>query len=124
MYNISITNNYIYALFMDGGNKIIADPNGGKAELKDWGSHVLNVWGMGDINFIDLADKKLPQYTNPDIPWTESTWGGVVRYRGEDAYFRYEGQGQVNLVVDQVGSVTLHFPQGGMNVSLSELTVR
>jgi hypothetical protein len=123
MYDVSITNNYIYSLFQDGGNQIIAGPNGGKAVLKNWGSHVLNVWGMGDINFIDIADKKLPEYTNPKLPWTNSTWGGIVRYMGIEAYFRYEGQGAVELVLDQYGSVSLHFPQGGMQISLPDLTV-
>jgi|HubBroStandDraft_6_1064221.scaffolds.fasta_scaffold13289_2 hypothetical protein len=123
MYNLSITNNYIYSIFMDGGNQIIAGPNGGKAHLENWGSHALNIAWMGDLNFIDIADKKLSQYTNPKIPWTQSTWGGVVRYGGMEAYFRYEGQGQVDVVIDQFGSVKLHFPQGGMIIYLDELAV-
>jgi hypothetical protein len=123
MYNVSITNNYIYSIFMDGGNRVIAAPNGGKAQLDDWGSHSLNLAWMGDINFIDIGDQKLSAYTTPKLPWTNATWGGVIRYRGLDAYFRYEGQGQVDLVVDQLGSVTLHFPQGGMIISLDDLTV-
>jgi hypothetical protein len=123
MYNVSITNNYIYGLFLDGGNQVIAAPNGGKAQLSNWGSHALNLPWMGYVNFIDMAAQKLAGYTNPKIPWTNSTWGGLVRYRGLDAYFRYEGQGQVDVVVDQFGSVHLHFPQGGMIISLDDLTV-
>lgn len=123
MYDVSITNNYIYPLFLDGGNEVIAPPNGGKASLTNWGSHVVNVAGMGDINFMDLGDQKLDGYTNPKLPWTESTWGALVRYQGLDAYFRYEGQGQVALVVDRFGSASLRFEQGGMIVSLDDLTV-
>ena len=123
MYNVSVTNNYIYSLFLNGGNEVIAQPNGGKAQLTNWGSHAINVVGMGDINFIDLGDQKLSGYTNPELPWTEHTWGGLVRYQGLDAYFRYEGQGQVELVVDRFGAVSLHFEQGGMVVSLDDLTV-
>ena len=124
MFNVSLTNNYLYSIFLDGGNQIIAPPRGGTAQLKNWGSHVFNLPSMGDINFIDLGDQKLSAYTNPKIPWTNSTWGGLVRYRGLDAYFRYEGQGQVNVVVDQFGSVQLHFAQGGgMIISLDDLTV-
>ena len=122
MYNVSITNNYMYSLFMDGGNRIIAEPNGGKAHLTDWGNHALNVAWMGDINFIDLGRKKLDGYTNPKIPWTEATFGGLIRYRGLDAYFRYEERGQVDLILDHVGSVRLHFPQGGMIIHLDDLT--
>jgi hypothetical protein len=123
LYNVSVTNNYIYSLFLNGGNEVIAQPNGGKAQLTNWGSHAINVVGMGDINFIDLGDQKLSGYTNPELPWTEHTWGGLVRYQGLDAYFRYEGQGQVELVVDRFGAVSLHFEQGGMVVSLDDLTV-
>ena len=123
MYDVSITNNYIYPLFLDGGTQVLAPPNGGKAQLTKWGNHRVNVPGMGDINFIDLADYKLDGYTNPKIPWTESTWGGLVRYGGLDAYFRYEGGGQVELVVDRFGSANLHFAQGGMVISLDDLTV-
>ena len=123
MYDVSITNNYGYPLFLNGGNQIIAKPNGGKAQLTRWGSNAINVPWMGDINFIDLADQKLDSYTNPRISWTQSTWGGLVRYRGHDAYFRYEGGGQVELVVDRFGSVGLHFAQGGMIISLDDLTV-
>ena len=123
MYDVSITNNYFVGLFLDGGNQIIAEANGGKARLTNWGSHAVNVPRMGDINVIDLGDQKIDGYTNPKIPWTESTWGGVVRYQGLDAYFRYEGEGQVELVVDRFGSVSLHFEQGGLIVSLDDLTV-
>lgn len=122
MYDVSITNDYIYALLLDG--KFLVGPNGGTVQLKNWGSHVISVPGMGDLNFIDMGDKKLARYTTPDLPWTESTWGGLIRYRGVDAYFRYEGQGQVNVVLDQYADVQLTFPQGGMIVSLDDLTVK
>lgn len=123
MYSVSITNNYSHPLFMDGGNQIIAAGGGGTAKLDKWGSHALNVAWMGDINFMDLSDKKLSGYTNPKLPWTNATWGGLIRYRGLDAYFRYEGGGQVNLVIDPHGCVELSFPQGGMIIRLNDLTV-
>jgi hypothetical protein len=123
MFNVSIVNNYRLSIFLNGGNQVIANGGGGTGQVNNWGSNYLTVPGMGDINFIDMADTKLNQYTSPKIPWTNSTWGGLVRYRSEDAYFRYEGQGQINLVVDQFGSVQLSFPQGGMIVSLNELTI-
>ncbi len=124
MYTVSVINNYIYPLTLDGGSTSAVDANGGKAEFKDWGSHYLSVPGMGGINFIDMGDKKLEDYTNPELPWTEATWGGLIRYRNLDAYFRYEGGGKVDVVVDQFGSVTLHFGTGGgMIINLDDLTV-
>ncbi len=123
MYNILLTNNYIYSIFMDGGNRIIAAPNGGKGTLLDWGSHALNLSWMGDINFIDMADYKIDKYTNKDLPWTNLKWGGLIRYRGLEAYFRYENQGEVKVDIDRFGGVNLSFKQGGMMVKMDDLRV-
>jgi hypothetical protein len=78
---------------------------------------------MGAILIFDLGNVKLPQYTNPNLPWTQLTSGGLIRYRGDEAYFRYNGTGVVNLVIDAYGSITLNFPQGGMAIRLNDLTV-
>ncbi len=123
MYNILLTNNYIYSIFMDSGNRIIADPNGGKATLTDWGSHALNLAWMGDINFIDMADYKIPEFTHKDIAWTNLKWGGLIRYQGLEAYFRYENQGEVKVVVDRFGGINVSFSQGGMMVKMDDMRV-
>jgi hypothetical protein len=128
MYDVSITNNYVYGVAAsappppEGSGYRIIGP-GESGTYTNWGNGYIPVPGMGPINFIDLGDRKLNAYTSPEIPWTQATWGGVVRYRGLDAYFRYEGQGKVEVVIDAVGSVSLHFPQGGMMVSLADQDV-
>jgi hypothetical protein len=131
MFTLNVTNNY----FQDVGGHFVPIPggdgfqvfgvsaNGGKESIPNLGNFELTVPSMGFVLFRDLGNVKLPQYTNPNLPWTEHTWGGLIRYRGEDAYFRYEGGGVVNLVIDAYGSIDLSFPQGGMIVSLSDLTV-
>ena len=124
MYNVSITNDYIYSLFLDGSKQMFVPPNGGHNKVTNWGNHIINVPGMGDMNFLDLGDHKLEQYTNPDIPWTEATWGGLIRYRSYEVYFRYEGQGEVELVVDRLGEAKFHFKTfGGMVVALDDISV-
>ena len=35
----------------------------------------------------------------------------------------HEGTGVVNLVIDQFGSITLSFPQGGTTITLNDMTV-
>ncbi len=121
MYDVTITNNYVLPLFV--GTQKVADPHGGKGALAHFSNQAITVPGMGDINFVDIGDKKIKEFTNPAIPWTAFTWGGLVRYRGLDAYFRYEGGGSVNVTVDTFGSVSLHFAQGGMIVKLADLQV-
>lgn len=76
---------------------------------------------MGPVNFIDFGDHKLEGYTDAGQPWTEKTWGGLIRYQGIEAYFRYEGGGSVNAVIDGYGSITVAFVQGGEIVSLPDL---
>lgn len=122
MYSVSVTNNYRYALTTSLGTDTIT-PNGGTATIDRQGNFYINVPGMGPINFIDLGDTKLNAYTDPRLPWTEKTWGGLVRYHSLDAYFRYEGGGSVNLAVAADGSISLHFAQGGAVISLPDVVV-
>ncbi len=121
MYDVTVTNNYIAGFSLDNGNQLFMP--GSTYQFPHWGNHIIHIPGMGEINFIDLKDKKLNAYTNPRIPWTQHTWGGLIRYRGLDAYFRYEGGGHLTVVIDHVGSISIHFDQGGMMVNLDDMTV-
>ena len=122
MYNVSITNNYYFDLTVAVDNSTVK-AQGGQAEYENWGTTYIDIPGMGSAVFIDLGDTQLSQFTNPDLPWTEYTWGGLIRFQGIEAYFRYEGQGQVNLTVDNYGSLDIGFPQGGMTIALPDITV-
>lgn len=119
MYNVFLTNNYKKSVFLNSGSQ----PLGRDNIFPQWGSNIINVAGMGDIAFFDLGEQKLKQYTNPNIPWTQFTWGGLIRYRGLDAYFRYEGGGEVRMTLNEWGSLSLHFPQGGMIINLDDMIV-
>ena len=121
MFDVTINSDYLWGYFVDGGNQVF----GKKAVFPHWsGHHTIQVNGMGDILILDLVDKKLDKYTNDKLPWTKMNWGGVVRYRGLDAYFRYEGVGSIEIRLDMVGSVSLRFKdRGGMIVNLADLDV-
>ncbi len=121
MFDVSITSEYLWGYFVDGGNQI--PPS--HTVYPHWkGHHTIQVLGMGEILILDLVDKKLDKYTNDKLPWTKMNWGGVVRYRGLDAYFRYEGVGSIDIKIDLVGSVSLRFKEhGGMIVNLADLNV-
>jgi hypothetical protein len=122
MFDLTVTNNFIWGFFYDGGNRIF-EPGQMYPFPHTAGDHYITIPAMGDIFIRDLGDTKLKRYTEPRIPWTEKKWGGLVRYRGLDAYFRYEGTGLVSIVIDNVGSIKVHFEQGGMMVNLDDMTV-
>lgn len=126
MYNVTVTNHYHDQIKLDSpqANAVshLIGPGWSKT-FENWGSHILYVPGMGPINFIDLKDKKLPQFTSKKIPWTEQTWGGLIRYRGLDAYFRYEESTTVQAIIDHHGSLDLMFEKGGMIVNLPDMTI-
>lgn len=121
MFDVTITSECLMGYFVDGGNRVMPD----KSQFPHWsGNHTIRVPGMGDILIIDLGERKLDKYTNDKLPWTMLKWGGLVRYRGLDAYFRYEGTGLIEIKIDLVGSVTLSFKErGGMIVKIPDLSV-
>lgn len=119
MYEVNMTNNYSRGVFIEDGNRLI----GQHEVFKNWGTQYFTIAGMGELMFFDLGDFKIARFTNKDIPWTLQTWGGLIRYRGQEAYFRYEGNGVVNVELDRWGGVKLNFPQGGMMVRLEDLAV-
>jgi hypothetical protein len=121
MFDVTITSKYLRGYFVDGGNRIMPDTS----QFPHWsGHHTIQVPGMGDILILDLGETKLDKFTNDKLPWTKLKWGGVVRYRGLDAYFRYEGTGLIVFKLDLVGSVTVSFKEsGGMIVKIPDLSV-
>jgi hypothetical protein len=134
MFDIVITNNFIETV---GGGAFAAPPppprqgvrswaippNGGRDLIQNVSHFLFTVPGMGNLLVLDLGDRKLDQYTNRNLPWTNSRWGGLVRYRGLDAYFRYEGQGRIDITIDRHGCANVKFAQGGMMVNLADMTV-
>ena len=115
MYNVTITNNYIYDLTVNSGE--IVAKNGGTGHFKNWGSYIITVPGMGSINCIDLGDAKLPDYP------LKETWGALFRYKTEEIYYRYEGQGEVAMTLDNLGSLTVSTNFSAIVISLPDLTL-
>jgi hypothetical protein len=121
MFDVTIKNNYVHPIRVDGDQNVYKP--GGTYQFPHMGTRIINVPGMGDIHIIDIAERKLDAYTSEKIPWTRSTWGGLVRYRGLDAYFRYEGAGHFTITIDRLGSIDIHFDQGGMILNIEDMTV-
>lgn len=115
MYNLNITNNFRFAVTANG-TAIAA--NGGTDQIGDCGNVQMDIPGMGNFVSIDLGEHTIPGY-----PLNE-TWGVLFRYKTDDIYARYEGQGQYDITVDEYGGVTVKPGSGhAIVISLTELTL-
>lgn len=118
MYTLTVTNNYVWQISANAGAVNIPE-RGGTHFFNDLGNVFLDIPGMGQMAFIDLAGNKLPGF--PEI--TE-TWGVLVRANTSEAYYRYEGGGVLKLDIDGNGTATLSTTTGTLvPISLDELIV-
>lgn len=116
MYTLTVTNNYIHNIEASNGVTIFKNKI---HNFIDRGSLVLRIPGMADMNFIDLADKKLPGYPQP-----KETWGVLIRYSNIEAYYRYEGSGMLNATFDNLGTCILTTSNGTMlPISIPEFII-
>lgn len=122
MYNLKITNNYIYECGFKGstGNRIFIIEPGKSEKINNLGNGILNVHGQGSVNFIDLADYKIPGYES-----IKEYWGVLIRTHTIEGYYRYEGGGDLQIVNDKLGSYELSTKKGTLvPISLPELTIK
>ena len=118
MYTLNIKNNYTWAI-MANGNKII-NAKGDSTTFTKQGNCYLSIPGIGKMAFIDLGDHKIPGY-----PTVTETWGVLVRTSTVEAYYRYEGGGELTAVIDIYGTCTLSTSNGTMiSISLPELVIQ
>lgn len=118
MYKLEVKNNYNWQIEADGGQVRIAE-HGGSHTFTESGSIYFNIPGMGQMAFIDLGEKKIPGY-----PFVKETWGVLVRGANVEAYYRYEGGGNLSAVFDQFGTCTLSTTNGTLiQIVLDELIV-
>lgn len=121
MYNLKIKNNYLYesTFRATASNKVNLIKPGTSISIKNLGNGILSVFGMGVVNFIDLAAKKIPGYDYP-----KEHWGVLIRTHTLEGYYRYEGGGELLLEINEYGSYSLSTENGTLiTISLPELTI-
>lgn len=71
-------------------------------EIKDELGHAyIAVPGGGEVNLIDIADKKIG-----GLP-PDTRWGMLICYQGEECVFRYSGGGEIKVFVNDIGQAML-----------------
>ena len=117
MYTLNVKNNFIWPITSNEGTVI--PERGGSNSFSNQGSMVHHVMGLGDFTFLDLGDKKIPGY--PEAP---ETWGVLLRSHVHEAYYRYEGGGDLTAEFDEYGTCTLSTTNGTLiPISIDELKV-
>jgi hypothetical protein len=71
-------------------------------EFKKLGWFRLTVPGMGELTLLDVADKKIS-----NVPFMQATWGVLISYQGQECEYRYEGEGEVRVSVNELGQIEL-----------------
>ena len=92
MYQVSLTNNSNVTLGFVGGNQVIPPGDGWKSG--NLGDIALVVPTRGVLSFHDIADKHIPGDS-------KETWGVLIAYQGEEFVGRYEGGGQLTVVINE-----------------------
>jgi hypothetical protein len=94
MYQITLANNSnaVLSFVGRGANQII--PPGEKWQSDNLGDITLTVPTRGPLNFHDIGDTHIPGDSG-------ETWGVLIAYQGEEFVGRYEGGGQLQVVINQ-----------------------
>ncbi len=116
MFYVNVTNNFVNRLTINGSKKV--NTGGGTASTgRVSGTQTIEVPAMGTILLLDLARNKVPGYG------LSETWGVLMRYQGLELYYRYEGDGKIDLTVDEYGNVNVTSVQGSaLIISLNDMT--
>lgn len=98
MYQISLSNQSSQSVFFLGGNQVI--PAGGDWQSGNLGDVTLVVPTRGPLDFHDIGDNHIPGDS-------KETWGVLIAFQGEEYVGRYEGGGQLKVIVNTYYQVVL-----------------
>lgn len=111
MYTLSVTTSYYVPLNYTTANESSSIHKGMTPQFKNLGNFRLHIPGGGEVNLIDIGEKKIADFS-------KATWGVLIAYQGEECEFRYEGGGQLNINVNDLGQVELSGNGSLIRVSL------
>lgn len=116
MYTLTVKNNYSYDI---GSSNGVTIPKASNHVFNNRGSIYFMVPGIGQINFIDLGDKKIEGY-----PLPKETWGVLIRIHNSEAHYRYEGGGELTAIIDNFGALHISTTNGTIvQIRLPELII-
>jgi hypothetical protein len=117
MFYVNVNNNYPLDVSINGAISVPTGRTGSTGRTS--GLQTVAVPWMGTVLVLDLGQQMVPGYP------LKETWGVLLRYAELELYYRYEGDGEIDLAVDQYGNINVTGVQGSaMIISMPELTYR
>lgn len=96
-YHVTIKNKYREGIKAFG---TIVNANETMRFPQTFGHGVVEISGLGPINFTDIAKKDVGGHS-------KATWGVLLSYQGEEVVFRYEGGGEIQVTISDIGQAEL-----------------
>ena len=90
-----------------------------KPAFRKLGWFQLGVPGMGELTLLDIGDRKIS-----GLPFMQATWGVLISYQGQECEFRYEGEGDINVNVTDLGQIELDGNGGFLLTDLPSFIVK
>ncbi|MDQ3918693.1 MAG: hypothetical protein M3348_09460 [Acidobacteriota bacterium] len=100
MYTLNITTDYYVPLNFATGSQSSSIHKGMPAHFQNLGNFRLHIPGAGEVNLIDIGERKIAGFS-------KATWGVLISYQGEECEYRYEGGGQITIHVTDLGQIEL-----------------
>jgi hypothetical protein len=84
---------------------------------KTLGSGYLTIPGLGAVNFTDIGQQDVGGYS-------KATWGVLISYQGEELVFRYEGGGEIQLAINNLGQAEISGNGGFSKIPLPSFVLK
>jgi hypothetical protein len=103
-YTLNVTNEYYSPLTYHnptGKGESSSIHKNMPAKFQKLGNFRLTIPGTGEVNFIDIAQRHIANFS-------KASWGVLISYQGMECEFRYEGEGELNIKVNDIGQVEIN----------------
>ena len=115
-YHVTVTNAYHEAIRVFGTYFNARDTR--PARLPPTLGHgMFQIPGLGPLNFTDLGQKNVGGHS-------KKTWGVLLSYQGEEVVFRYEGEGELRVDINELGQAELSGNGEFSRVQLSSFIIK
>lgn len=103
MYTLKVTTNYHVPLnyvSYKGQGQSGSIHVGMPAIFKELGTIRITIPGNGEVNLLDIGDRKISK-----VDFHKATWGVLISNLGSECEFRYEGGGEINMNINDLGQI-------------------